>query len=67
MTFHNLKIYDAHHIMQELRNLKDHRYEVIRSNLEKYVAFSLSNRKGKYKIPLHFIDSLNLFLRHLKH
>ena len=57
MIFLNLRNYDPHHIMEGLEKIKNHEYEVIASNMEKYIALSLSNRNGKYKISLCFIDS----------
>ena len=57
VIFHNLKNYDAHHIMQGIGKIKDHECEVIATNMEKYIAFSLSNRKDKCKISMLFIDS----------
>ena len=56
MVFHNLRGYDAHHIMQEIRNINSS-IKCIPNNMEKYISFSL----GK----LRFIDSFQFLLSSL--
>ena len=52
--FHNLKGYDAHHLMQAMSKVEGAgELSCIAKNMEKYISFSLGN--------LHFIDS-NAFL-----
>ncbi|KAL9983781.1 hypothetical protein ACROYT_G006009 [Oculina patagonica] len=54
VAFHNLRGYDAHHLMQSISKIsKEAQKEVkcVANNMEKYITFSL----GK----LRFIDSLN--------
>ena len=48
VVFHNLKGYDAHHLMQQIAEV-DANLRCIRNNMEKYISFSLGN--------LRFIDS----------
>ena len=43
--------------MQGIGKNKDRECEVIDTNMEKYIAFSLSNCKDKWKISLRGIDS----------
>ena len=50
IAFHNLKNYDSHLIMQELRNFSL-KISVILNGLEKYMSFTINNK-------LIFIDSL---------
>ncbi|XP_035208985.1 uncharacterized protein LOC118183516 [Stegodyphus dumicola] len=57
VVFHNLKHYDAHHIMQGLGKIEDHQIEVIATNMEKYITFALSKKHNKIKVSLQFIDS----------
>ncbi|XP_035216330.1 uncharacterized protein LOC118189772, partial [Stegodyphus dumicola] len=58
VVFHNLKHYDAHHIMQGLgKKIEDHQIEVIATNMEKYITFALSKKHNKIKVSLQFIDS----------
>ncbi|KFM62998.1 hypothetical protein X975_13384, partial [Stegodyphus mimosarum] len=45
VIFHNLKNYDAHHILQGLKTVKDHEVKVIATSMEKYISFSLANRE----------------------
>lgn len=49
MFFHNLKGYDAHHIMSVIGKYKHKRINCIPQNHEKYIAFSLGN--------LDFVDT----------
>ena len=51
IVFHNLKGYDAHHLMQEMSKL-DEEVKCIPLNMEKYITFSVGG--------LHFIDSFNV-------
>ena len=52
IVFHNLKGYDAHHLMQEMSQLnKKEEVKCIANNMEKYITFSVGG--------LRFIDSLN--------
>ena len=53
VVFHNLRGYDAHHIMQEIGNITS-KIKCIPNNMEKYISFSLGN--------LRFIDSFQFFL-----
>ena len=53
VVFHNLRGYDAHHIMQEIGNINSS-LKCIPNNMEKYISFSLGN--------LRFIDSFQFFL-----
>ena len=50
VVFHNLKAYDAHHLMQGLSRVK-REVKPIANNMEKYITFSAGG--------LRFIDSLN--------
>ena len=50
IVFHNLKGYDAHHLMQEMSQLNKE-VKCIANNMEKYITFSVGG--------LRFIDSLN--------
>ena len=50
IVFHNLRGYDAHHLMQAMSNLQKE-VKCIANNMEKYITFSVGG--------LHFIDSLN--------
>ena len=56
VVFHNLRGYDAHHIMQEIGNINSS-LKCIPSNMEKYILFSLGN--------LRFIDSFQFLLSSL--
>ncbi|XP_054720149.1 uncharacterized protein LOC129229797 [Uloborus diversus] len=58
VVFHNLKNYDAHHIMCEIGKIKGYELSVIATNMEKYISFSLTNKSKEKKIELKFIDSL---------
>ncbi|XP_054723117.1 uncharacterized protein LOC129233064, partial [Uloborus diversus] len=59
VIFHNLKNYDAHHIVKTLGTFKDYEYEVIPTNMEKYISFSIAPREEKRgeKVKLVFLDS----------
>ncbi|XP_054720676.1 uncharacterized protein LOC129230303 [Uloborus diversus] len=59
VIFHNLKNYDAHHIVNTLGAFKDYEYEVIPTNMEKYISFSIAPRGEKRgeKVKLVFLDS----------
>ncbi|XP_054720146.1 uncharacterized protein LOC129229795 [Uloborus diversus] len=59
VLFHNLKNYDAHHIVKTLGAFKDYEYEVIPTNMEKYISFSIAPRGEKRgeKVKLVFLDS----------
>ena len=50
VMFHNLRGYDAHHLMQAISQLQKE-VKCIANNMEKYVTFSVGN--------IRFIDSLN--------
>ena len=50
VVFHNLKGYDAHHLMQAMSNLQKE-VKCVANNMEKYITFSVGG--------LRFIDSLN--------
>ena len=56
VVFHNLRGYDAHHIMQEIGNINS-KIKCIPNNMEKYISFSLGN--------LRFIDSFQFLLSSL--
>ena len=56
VVFHNLRGYDAHHIMQEIGNINSS-LKCIPNNMEKYISFSLGN--------LRFIDSFQFLLSSL--
>ena len=50
VVFHNLRGYDAHHLMQAMANLQKE-VKCVANNMEKYITFSVDG--------LRFIDSLN--------
>ena len=50
VVFHNLRGYDAHHLMQAMSNLQKE-VKCVANNMEKYITFSVGG--------LRFIDSLN--------
>ena len=50
VVFHNLRGYDAHHLMQAMSQLQ-REVKCIANNMEKYITFSVGG--------LRFIDSLN--------
>ena len=50
VVFHNLRGYDAHHLMQAMSQLQKE-VKCIANNMEKYITFSVGN--------IRFIDSLN--------
>ena len=50
IVFHNLRGYDAHHLMQAMSNLQKE-VKCVANNMEKYITFSVEG--------LRFIDSLN--------
>ena len=50
VIFHNLRGYDAHHLMQAMANLKKE-VKCVANNMEKYITISVDG--------LRFIDSLN--------
>ena len=50
VVFHNLRGYDAHHLMQAMANLKKE-VKCVANNMEKYITISVDG--------LRFIDSLN--------
>lgn len=50
VVFHNLKGYDAHHIMQGLRKINDHELNVIATNMEKYISFSISRKENRVNV-----------------
>ena len=56
VLFHNLRGYDAHHLMQAMSQYKKDLI-CIANNMEKYITFTMGN--------LRFIDSLVLFLSSL--
>ena len=56
VVFHNLRGYDAHHLMQEIASV-DANLKCIPNNMEKYISFSLGN--------LRFIDSFQFLLSSL--
>ena len=56
VVFHNLRGYDAHHLMQAMANLNSE-VKCVANNMEKYITFSVDG--------LRFIDSLNFMLRSL--
>ena len=51
VVFHNLRGYDAHHLMQAMSQLQKE-IKCISNNMEKYITFSVGG--------LRFIDSFNL-------
>ena len=57
VVFHNLRGYDAHHIMQEIGNINS-KIKCIPNNMEKYISFSLGH--------LRFIDSFQFLLSSLE-
>lgn len=54
--FHNLRHYDAHHIMTSIGKFQDYSLEVLASTLEKYIGLRL--KKKGCPIQLNFKDSL---------
>lgn len=50
VVFHNLRGYDAHHLMQKITDI-DKEINCVANNMENYITFSAGN--------LQFIDSLN--------
>ena len=56
VVFHNLRGYEAHHLMQEIAAV-DANLKCIPNNMEKYISFSLGN--------LRFIDSFQFLLSSL--
>ena len=50
VVFHNLRVYDAHHLMQAMSQLQ-REVKCVANNMEKYITFSVGG--------LRFIDSLN--------
>ena len=56
VVFHNLRGYDAHHLMQAMANLKKE-VKCVANNMEKYITISVDG--------LRFIDSLNFLLASL--
>ncbi|XP_054718997.1 uncharacterized protein LOC129228343 [Uloborus diversus] len=60
VIFHNLKNYDAHHIVKTLGDFPGYEYSVIPTNMEKYISFTISCREEKRgeQVPLVFLDSL---------
>ena len=56
VVFHNLRGYDAHHLMQAMSQYKKD-LTCIANNMEKYITFTLGN--------LRFIDSLTFLLSSL--
>ena len=50
VVFHNLRGYDAHHLMQAISQMQKE-VKCIANNMEKYITFSVGN--------IRFIDSLN--------
>ena len=56
VVFHNLRGYDAHHLMQAMANLKKE-VKCVANNMEKYITISVDG--------LRFIDSLNFMLASL--
>ena len=56
VVFHNLRGYDAHHLMQAMANLNKE-VKCVANNMEKYITFSVDG--------LRFIDSLNFLLASL--
>ena len=50
VVFHNLRGYDAHHLMQAMANLNKE-VKCVANNMEKYITISVDG--------LRFIDSLN--------
>ena len=56
VVFHNLRGYDAHHLMQAMANLNKE-VKCVANNMEKYITFSVDG--------LRFIDSLNFMQRSL--
>ena len=56
VVFHNLRGYDAHHLMQAMANLNKE-VKCVANNMEKYITFSVDG--------LRFIDSLNFLLTSL--
>ena len=56
IVFHNLRGYDSHFIVQNLRKYKE-KIDIIPNNTEKYMSISIGNSKNK-QVYLRFIDSL---------
>ena len=56
VVFHNLRGYDAHHLMQAMANLQKE-VKCVANNMEKYITISVDG--------LRFIDSLNFLLASL--
>ena len=56
VVFHNLRGYDAHHLMQVMSEYKKD-LTCIANNMEKYISFTMGN--------LRFIDSLAFLLSSL--
>ena len=57
VVFHNLRGYDAHHLMQAMSQYKKE-LSCVANNMEKYITFTMGN--------LRFIDSLAFFLSSLE-
>ena len=57
VVFHNLRGYDAHHLMQAMSQLQ-REVKCVTNNMEKYITFSVGGRR--------FIDSLNFLLKKQK-
>ncbi|GFR06857.1 PR domain zinc finger protein 4 [Trichonephila clavata] len=59
VVFHNLKNYDAHHIIKCLGNFKDHEFNILANNMEKYITFSMRKniKENNVTVSLQFIDS----------
>ncbi|GFQ84064.1 protein NYNRIN [Trichonephila clavata] len=59
VVFHNLKNYDAHHIIKCLGNFKDHEFNILANNMEKYITFSMRKniKENNFTVSLQFIDS----------
>ena len=56
IIFHNLKNYDAHHIMLEIGKFKEYDLSIIPTTLEKYISFKMI--KQGCPLQLVFLDSL---------
>ncbi|GFR01289.1 gastrula zinc finger protein XlCGF57.1 [Trichonephila clavata] len=59
VVFHNLRNYDAHHIIKCLGNFKDHEFNILANNMEKYITFSMRKniKENNVTVSLQFIDS----------
>ncbi|GFW95212.1 c2H2-type domain-containing protein [Trichonephila clavipes] len=59
VVFHNLKNYDAHHIIKCLGNFKDYEFNILANNMEKYITFSMKKnvKENNVAVSLQFIDS----------